>query len=136
MSYQLSFSLRHHFNTTEIGITIPVRLMRNNLVALCNAKIDTGSDYCFFQYELAEELGIEVESGALVTIGTLAGKLTTYAHTIELYTLGIAFESTVLFAANPGAPRNILGRVGWLENIHLALTMDDEMIHLSPAFIE
>jgi hypothetical protein len=136
MSYQLDFSIRRRINTSDIGITIPAMLARNQKTVLCDAKVDTGSEYCFFQNEIAVALGLNVESGIPITLGTLAGTISTYAHTIQLHTLGIVYESTVLFSAHPGLPRNILGRVGWLENLHLALTMDDEMIYLNPAYSE
>lgn len=101
---------------------------------LGTAKVDTGSEYCLFQRELAEELGIEVEAGFPVELGTLAGSFTGYAHTVILSTFEISFESIVLFSPSERTKRNILGRVGWLNNLHLGLTMDDEMIYLGPAF--
>lgn len=136
MSYQLSFAQRYHFQTTDIGITIPVSLKRNDLIALCQAKVDTGCDYCIFQQEIADQLDIDVVTGTPIKMRTLAGTFAAYAHTIELHTLGISFESTVLFSASSRLPRNILGRIGWLDNLHLALTMNDEMIYLNPAYSE
>lgn len=136
MSYQLNFAQRHHFRTTDIGITIPVTLKRNELIALCQAKVDTGCDYCIFQQEIATQLDIDVMDGEPIKLATLAGTVAAYAHTIELETLGVSFESTVLFSAAPRLPRNILGRIGWLNNLHLALTMNDEMIYLNPAYRE
>ena len=67
-------------------------------------------------------------------LNTLAGNFTAHAHTVTLNTFEIYFESTVLFTLGYGTNRNILGRRGWLNNLHLGLTMDDEMIYLSPAY--
>jgi predicted aspartyl protease len=134
MAHQLNFSIRHHFVTPDFGITVPVQLERDGRITFCEARVDTGSEYCFFQRELADALGLDVLEGEAVNINTLAGRLTAYAHTVELETLGIRFESVVLFTAAYGSPRNLLGRRGWLNNLHLGLTMDDETIYLNPAY--
>jgi predicted aspartyl protease len=134
MAYQLGFPLRYHFKTTDVGIAVPFSLRLNEWAVSGEAKIDTGSEFCFFQRELADRLRIEVEDGYPIRLGTLAGTITAYAHTVELDTLGIRFESLVLFTSAYETTRSILGRRGWLENLHLALTMDDEMLYLRPAY--
>jgi hypothetical protein len=134
MSYVLNFSVKRSYRVTADGISIPFSLGRNDLVVFGEAKVDTGSEYCLFQRELAEELGIEVEEGSVVWLGTLAGAFTAHLHTVTLKTFEISFESTVLFTPGYGTNRNILGRRGWLNNLHLGLTMDDETIYLNPAY--
>ncbi|HWQ34238.1 MAG TPA: aspartyl protease family protein [Blastocatellia bacterium] len=117
-----------------MGIVVPFSLGSNGLEVFGEARVDTGSEYCLFQREIADELQIEVEDGFLVRLSTLIGNFTAYAHTVNLNVLGIRFESTVLFTPAYGTTRNLLGRAGWLNNLHLALTMDDEMIYLNPAY--
>ncbi|MEK7834384.1 MAG: hypothetical protein AAB401_25070 [Acidobacteriota bacterium] len=134
MEFQLNFPIRRHFRTSETGIVIPCTLWSGNLVTDSHAKVDSGSEYCLFQREVAEELQIEVENGFPVGLNTLTGSLTCYAHTVLLGTFGIQFESVVLFHPGRNTSRNILGRIGWLNNLHLGLTMDDDMIYLGPAF--
>ncbi|MDQ3010719.1 MAG: retropepsin-like domain-containing protein [Acidobacteriota bacterium] len=131
MSHQLTFSIKNFFRTTEVGLAIPVGLERNHLSTFREAKIDTGSHYCLFQREVADDLEIEVLDGYPFYLTTLAGGFTAYAHTVVLDTFGIRFESTVMFIPAYGTTRNILGRKGWLENLNMALTMDDEAIYLS-----
>ncbi len=111
-NHQLEFKVKNHFRT-------------NN----------TGSEYCLFHPDLALSLGIDIESGIRVDLSTLGGRLYAYAHTVRLDTFGITFESSVLFSTS-SINRNILGRISWLDNLHLALTMDDEMIYLNPAYSE
>jgi hypothetical protein len=43
-------------------------------------------------------------------------------------------EDAASITAGYGTKRNILGRNGWLNNLHLALTMNDEVIYLSHAW--
>src|SRR5215210_9174445 len=134
MDFQLSFPICRRFQTTEIGIVIPCRLERNGIVVNFGAKVDPGSEYCLFRREVADNLQIEVEDGVPVRLGTLAGSLTGFAHTVVISTFELEFESTVLFNPAYGTNRNILGRIGWLNNLHLGLTMDDEMIYLGPTY--
>lgn len=134
MSLHLDFSVRYRFRTTYAWIVIPCLVEQNGLVANFEAKVDTDSEYCLLRRELAEELFINVEDGLPVPLHTLAGSFTAYAHTVVLTTSDIQFESTVLFNAAAGVDRNILGRTGWLNNLHLGLTMDDETIYLRPAY--
>lgn len=132
MSHQLEFSIRKSFLANHSGITIPFTMMRNDLVVEGYAKIDTGSEYCLFQYDLAEAMGINVESGTRIDLSTLGGRIYAYAHAVTLDTFGITFESTVLFSPST-INRNILGRIGWLNNLQLALSMNDETISLNSA---
>lgn len=132
--FQLSFPIRRRFQTTDVGIVIPCSLERNGIIVELYAKVDPGAEYCLFNQDVAERLQIEIEDGFPVPLSTLAGTFTAYAHTIVLNTFDFQFESTVLFNPAYDAGRNILGRVGWLNNLHLGLTMDDEMIYLGPAY--
>lgn len=134
MEFQLNFPLRRRFQTTDVGIVIPCSLERNGIIVDTSAKVDLGAEYCLFNRDLAESLQIEVEDGFPISLSTLAGSFTGFAHTVVLNTFDFQFESTVLFNPAYDAGRNILGRIGWLNNLNLGLTMDDEMIYLGPAY--
>ena len=133
MEFQLNFPIRSCFLTAGVGIVIPCSLERAGIIVDFNAKVDPGSEYGLFRRELADELQLVVEDGVPVRLGTLAGSLTCFAHTAVINTFELKFESTVLFNPAYGTNRDILGRIGWLNNLNLALTMDDEMIYLGPA---
>ena len=135
MEFQLNFPIRRRFESTDVGISIPCSLRRNEITVDFKAKVDPGSEYCLFRREVADELNIEVEDGLPVRLGTLAGSLIGFAHTVVINTFELEFESTVLFNPAYGTNRDILGRIGWLNNLHFGLTMDDEMIYLGPAYL-
>ncbi len=134
MEFQLRFPIRRRFQTTAVGILIPCSLERNGIIVGFEAKVDPGSEYCLFRREVADRLQIEVEEGLPVRLGTLAGSLTAFAHTVVINTFELEFESTVLFNSAYGTNRNLLGRIGWLNNLHFGLTMDNEMIYLGSAY--
>jgi hypothetical protein len=133
MTYPLDFQIQHRYRTLESGIEIPAALRSGVRTALCQAKVDTGSALCLFQRELAEMLGLEVESGYRRELSTLtSGGLIAYGHSVTLHTLGVEFESFVYFAADYHLPRNLLGRDGWLQKVRLAVIDYVAELYLSP----
>lgn len=131
MSRLLSFIVSRPFKTTAAGIEIPFEVERNGIIVSDFAKVDPGSKYCLFRREVGENLGLEVLDGEPIELSTLTDTFTAYGHWITLRTLDLEFDSFVLFHQAYDVKRNLLGRIGWLDNTHFALTMDDEMIHLN-----
>ncbi len=132
MSFQIDFQKRGTYQSLATGITIEAILRYGNLETFCSAKIDTGSEVCLFERDVAAYLGINVESGYRESFSTLAGGITAYAHEIELETLGLRFQSYVYFAESYEVKRNLLGRRGWLQLIKLGLDDYHSEIYLSP----
>jgi hypothetical protein len=131
MDYPLIFTTRAEYSPQESGLTIEVTLQLGEETVVARAKIDTGAQVCLFQREIGEQLGLNIESGHRCIIDTLAGSLLAYGHFIRLHTLGLEFDSIIYFAANPGLPRNLLGREGWLQKVKLAVIDYDTIIYLS-----
>lgn len=132
MNHQLNFPVKHIYEPLEVGITIKATLRAGNMVAVCDAKVDTGSAFCLFARELGELLDIEIESGYQKSLSTLGGNLTAFGHYVELETLGFKFDSLVYFAADYALNRNLLGRQGWLRLIKLGLDDYKSEIYISP----
>lgn len=132
MNHQLNFIVKHIYDSHETGITIEATLRRGNAYAVCDAKIDTGSEFCLFGREFAEELDIEVETGYKQNLSTLTGTLAAYGHDIELEMLGLTFDTFVYFAEDYAIKRNLLGRQGWLQLIKLGLDDYRSEIYISP----
>lgn len=131
MNYQLNFSHRHQYEDSESGIPLEVRLRFGGEEAKCEAKVDPGAQYCLFSREIAEQLGIDVESGERSSFGTLTGSLIAYGHEVRLITFNVVSDAIVYFAKEYGLPRNLLGRVGWLQRIRLAIIDYDLELYLS-----
>lgn len=131
MSYQINYNLSFHYTTPEAGITIPVSLIAGERSAECQAKIDTGAEYCLFDRTYADRLGFDVESGHRLRMETLTGALTVFGHEVTLVTFDLAFDVTVYFAADYRVSRNLLGRNGWLNLVLLGLNTYDEILYLS-----
>jgi hypothetical protein len=131
MPRSLQFEVEHSYLSRQDGIWIPTFLTVGTITVECEAKVDTGAEFCLFQRELAEQLGLQVEAGHLMPLQTLNSKFKAYGHEVQLSTLGLAFQVTVYFAEDYGLPRNLLGRNGWLQQVKLAVVDYEETLYLS-----
>ncbi|HMV48340.1 MAG TPA: retropepsin-like aspartic protease [Blastocatellia bacterium] len=131
MSFQLTFSRRHKYEETDSGIPLNVILQFGGSEVECAAKVDPGAQFCLFRREVAEQLGIDVEAGIKQNLRTLNGSLVAYGHDVKLITLKVELDSYVCFAKDYGLPRNLLGRIGWLRRIRLAIIDYDQELYLS-----
>jgi hypothetical protein len=127
----LDFEKSYHYSLYEIGITVPVCLTFAEKDVEIVAKIDTGSTYCVFQRLHGELLDLEIENGLPVTIGTATGTFKAFGHELSLSVLGIETVSTVYFAESDYFDRNVLGRIGWLNKVKLALIDEENKLFLS-----
>jgi hypothetical protein len=71
MPNQLNFSVTHKYDSAKGGIVIPVSLILAEKVIECQARVDTGAEYCLFARSYADQLGLDVESGHEMEMGTL-----------------------------------------------------------------
>jgi hypothetical protein len=69
----------------------------------------------------AENLGLDVESGHLMRLGTLIGSTVAYGHEVTLVVLGIQLTSMCYFFENPDIRRSFLGRNGWLNKLRIGI---------------
>ncbi len=131
MAELLSFDVRHQYDSRLVGITLDANLTYGDVEITVPAKVDPGAEYCLFQREVADDLGINLTSGDFKRFDTLAGSVDAYGHTVMLSTLGIEFESHVYFAVEYGLKRNLLGQNGWLRKMCVAIIDYDATIYLS-----
>lgn len=127
----LDFSVGQRYPTSDEGIVLPISLSIGDETVVARARLDTGSADCLFHRSLAEQLGIDVESGVLGRYRTMAGQFTAYGHEVTLRTLGLEWDALVYFHSAAGQEVNFLGRRGWLDHVRLGLIHYDESIYLS-----
>ena len=134
MSETLEFSTDYNYDTLKTGISLPVILESGEIQVEIHAKLDTGATHCIFEREHGELLGLDVESGTQITIGTATGKFIAFEHRITLVTFGLSWDATVCFIAEEGIKRNVLGRQGWLDRVKLGLIDYEGRLLLSSLF--
>jgi hypothetical protein len=131
MPTQLEFAASHRYDSAKDGIEVPIALVSGNLSVEFVAKVDTGAAHCVFDRRYAEILGLNVESGRLQRFQTVTGVFTAYEHEVTLQMLGIEFPVLVYFAHDEGFRRNLLGRIGWLDRLRIAIIDYERTLHLS-----
>lgn len=131
MSEILEFDKTHFYNVYDVGISVSVQLFYAGKDVEFVSKIDTGSTFCIFQRLHGELLGLEIENGIPIDIGTATGSFRAFGHELTVIVLGIETVSTVYFAESDAFDRNVLGRIGWLDRVKLGLIEQENKLFLS-----
>jgi len=131
VAVQLSFDIVYQYSDKDAGISIPTGLILGDKAVHTYAHVDPGTEFCIFSNEIGLELGLDIETGLPQLMGSLTGTLETYGHEVTIQTFGIAFQSVIYFSKYQGLPRNLLGRVGWLRQLRLAIIDYECKLYLS-----
>lgn len=131
MSYQLSFAELIAYNSGQPSITVPVTLSVSQALVNCDARIDTGSSNCIFARNVGEELGLDIETGMRLLVGTVTGNFVAYLHEVSLSLGSFEFSCFVGFAEEKQFRRNVLGRRGFVEQVVLGLVDYEGKLYLS-----
>jgi hypothetical protein len=121
MAWQLLFDELHQYDAGEPGITLPVFLRLGSEQVTVTAKLDTGASHCIFERIYADALGVDLESGQRLRVGTAVGSFVTYGHTVTLTVKEYDFEVVAYFAEDYAINRNVLGSNGFLNRLRLGL---------------
>ena len=131
MPHTLHFEVLYEYDTSALGITIPVILSLGQENTKTLANLDTGASFCIFKRDEGEALGLDIAKGFRQVIGTATQPFLAYGHTVSLFALGFQLDVMVYFAAEYGLPRNVLGRRGWLDQIRFGLIEYDGKLYVS-----
>lgn len=63
-------------------------------------------------------------------IRTAVGSFTAYGHEVNFAVSGIGWLATVYFAEDQSFPVNVVGRVGFLDRLKIALVDYEQMLYL------
>ncbi len=121
MAHTFTFRTRHSYDTTKVGITVPVELTDGTNVVQVDAKLDTGASFCIFERAYGEMLGLDVEGGTPALVSTANGTFQAFGHRLTMTALGFQFDTMVYFAADAGIRRSVLGRRGLIGRLRLCL---------------
>lgn len=131
MAFNLNFAQLVVYDAGLPGITLEISLRMLKVSVDLAAKIDTGSSHCIFAREYGEQLGLDIENGELVRIGTATGVFKTYRHDVTLSVLDYEFDARVCFAEDLGFNHNVLGRRGFLDRVILGLNDYEGKLYLN-----
>lgn len=87
------------------------------------ALIDSGASFSVFKPEVAKGLGIDIEKGKKLKIGSIQGGISLYIHKIRVEVAGHSFTCKIGFSPAHVAAINILGRDNFFREF--LVTFDD-----------
>jgi len=131
VAHTFTFRLRHNYDTSRTGITVPVELGNGPKVVQVDAKLDTGASFCIFERTYAEMLGLTVESGTQALVSTANGTFQVFGHWLAMTALGFQFDVMIYFAADESVKRSVLGRRGFIDQLRLCLIEHDGELYVS-----
>ena len=112
---------------------IPVKISKSDIVLQYAALIDSGADFCIFDAEIGEYLGLNVRSGQRTNFGGIQerGGASAFLHKIKVNVGGWDYETTVGFSydiAKNGF--GILGQKGFFDIFVVKFDLLKEEIEL------
>ena len=131
VAHTFSFRTRHSYDTTKVGITVPVELTDGTNVVQIDAKLDTGASFCIFERAYGEMLGLNVEGGTQALVSTANSTFQAFGHRLMMTALGLQFDALVYFAADENIRRSVLGRRGFIDQLRLCLIEHDGELYIS-----
>jgi predicted aspartyl protease len=131
VAHTFSFRIKHSYDTTKIGITVPVELTGGSNIVQVDAKLDTGASFCIFERAYGEMLGLDVEGGTQTLVSTANSTFQAFGHWLTMTALGFQFEVMVYFASDESIRRSVLGRLGFIDQLRLCLIEHDGELYIS-----
>ena len=130
MIHTLTFAHFVEYDAGLPGISLDVAISVVGKTAQLSAKIDTGATNCVFARKYGEQLGLHIEEGEFVRIGTVMGGFNTYRHFVTLSFLDFSYDAGICFAADDSFNRNVLGRNWFLNQVLLGLNDYEGQLYL------
>lgn len=80
------------------------------------ALVDSGASMSVFQPDIAQDLGIKIETGKPTELQGVGGKITGYIHNLTLQCAHKTIECPVVFSHQYKVSFNLLGRSGFFDS--------------------
>ena len=92
------------------------------------ALVDSGATISIFRVEVADSLGIGVNSGKAIYLGGVGGRIKGYIHKLETEIAGKTFVCPIVFSYEYLVSFNLLGRAAFFEKFRI--TFEEKKNHL------
>jgi hypothetical protein len=109
---------------------VPLKLRYRKELAKTSALIDSGATTSIFRPEVAEGLGIGVESGEEIYLSGVGGRIRGYLHKLEIEVAGKKFKCPIIFSYEYTVSLNLLGREGFFGKFIVVFDEEKKKIRL------
>jgi len=109
---------------------IPLSLKFANKKKEFFALVDSGATISIFRSEVADSLGIDINSGKEIYLGGVGGRIKGYIHKLEVEIGGKQFTCPIVFSYEYLVSFNLLGRAAFFEKFKIIFEEKKENVIL------
>ena len=114
----------YSYRRQQLFPIIPVTVTIEPYDITTDALLDSGANISVFRQEIAECLGLQIESGEEILLHGLGGRVIGYIHEVTFSIEQISFPCKVVFSSELTVGINILGRQDFFEKF--MVTFDEK----------
>lgn len=128
--------MKFQYRQIETGVfrpVIPIKLFyKANKISFW-ALVDSGADFCLFNRNIAEELGIQFEQGdKLEAFGVIGKGVAAHFHEIELKVGTYSYKTKAVFAENLSEIRyGLVGQIGFFDEFIVKFDRSNQEIEVT-----
>lgn len=111
---------------------IDIVIRSENNFAIYPMLIDSGADYCIFNIELAQALGIKLTKKKANFKGVGKDKIKGFWGKVEIKIGNIPYETKAIFAEINDFGHGILGQQGFFDRFDVKLSYQKQVIEIEP----
>ena len=98
---------------------IPVTVTTETCDIATDALLDSGANISVFRQEIAECLGLQIESGEEILLHGLGGRVIGYIHDVTMRVEQISFPCKVVFSSELTVGVSIIGRQDFFQKFQI-----------------
>lgn len=120
------------FNTSIRRPIIEIIIKSENNFAIYPVLIDSGADYCIFNIELANALGIKLTKKHTSFRGFGKDKIKGFWGEVEIVINKYRYKTKAIFAETSQFGHGILGQIGFFDHFDVKLSHQKQTIEIEP----
>ncbi len=122
------------FSPEVVRPVIPIKISYKGQSIRYEVLVDSGADFCIFDAQIGEILGIDIESGKREIVGGITGVVENYyTHPVSLAVGDYQYKTEVGFLPNIAElGYGVVGQVGFFDEFVVKFDFSDKEIELVP----
>ena len=120
----------YSYRKQQLFPIIPVTVSIESYDISTDALLDSGANISVFRQEIAECLGLQIESGEEILLHGLGGRVMGYIHEVTMKVEQIAFPCKVVFSSELTVGINLIGRQDFFEKFKVTFNENNKEVIL------
>ena len=120
----------YSYRKQQLFPIIPVTVSIESYDISTDALLDSGANISVFRQEIAECLGLQIESGEEILLHGLGGRVMGYIHEVTMEVEQISFPCKVVFSSELTVGINLIGRQDFFEKFKVTFNENSKEVIL------